>query len=72
VDGQQHVLDDVVDGILGPAAPPGERANERDDRLQEQAVGAGVAALAGGEKLAPAFVARDAAIADPPFLSAPV
>jgi hypothetical protein len=72
VDGQQHVLDDVVDGILGPAAPARERPDERNDRLQEQAIGAGVAALAGGEKLAPAFVARDAAIADPPFLSSPV
>jgi hypothetical protein len=70
VDGQQHVLDDIVSELRGPAAPPGEGAGEGDDGSEEQAVCASVAALRRGKKLAPASVVRDAAALVQIFLPA--
>lgn len=61
VDGQQHVLDDVVGQLRGPAAPLRDGAYERADRMEEQAVCIGVAALRSGKKLAPAPLRRNAA-----------
>jgi hypothetical protein len=58
VHGQQRVLDDVLGEIGRSRAPMGDGPGERRDRLQEGAVGGGVAALRGGEQPAPLLVRR--------------
>jgi len=58
---QQHILDDVVDHILRPTPAPSYGADERNDRFQKTAIGLGIAALRGGEKITPPVTSSVAA-----------
>ncbi len=54
-------LNHVLDRFVGMDAAPRKRAKERRDRDQEAAIGDTIAALCGGEKVAPACPALVAA-----------
>lgn len=68
VQGQQRLLDDVLDLLVRAAAAARDGAGERQDRLQEGAVGVRIPLLRGGEQFAPAFVVRGAAGVGQSFL----
>jgi hypothetical protein len=53
VERQQRVLHRILDLLVRAQVTPGDRPRERQDRLEESAIGLGVTALRGGEQRAP-------------------
>jgi hypothetical protein len=63
VDGEEHVLDNVLGAIRPPEALADDGADEGSDGNQEQAIGCGVTLLGGAQQFAPSLVRRFPAVA---------